>query len=112
MTQDQLLEMDSLNIKLSRIAGGIRYLRDIVDIVENAKVKIANLPESESKGKECLEVIRYYRQDVEKSAKYQRYFEVIPFLKKLLEEYWKELEKDPLKTQTKTEEKINQLVVA
>ena len=112
MTQDQLLEMDSLNIKLSRIAGGIRYLRDIVDIVENAKVKIANLPESESKGKECLEVISYYRQDVEKSAKYQRYFEVIPFLKKLLEEYWKELEKDPLKTQTKTEEKINQLVVA
>ena len=112
MTQDQLLEMDSLNIKLSRIAGGIRYLRDIVDIVENAKVKIANLPESESKGKECLEVISYYRQDVEKSAKYQRYFEVIPFLKTLLEEYWKELEKDPLKTQTKTEEKINQLVVA
>lgn len=112
MTQDQLLEMDSLNIKLSRIAGGIRYLRDIVDIVENAKVKIANLPESESKGKECLEVISYYRQDVEKSAKYQRYFEVIPFLKKLLEEYWKELEKDPLKTQTEAEKQIDQLVVA
>ena len=112
MTQDQLLEMDSLNIKLSRIAGGIRYLRDIVDIVENAKVKIANLPESESKGKECLEVISEYRKEVEESAKYQRYFEVIPFLKKLLEKYWKELEKDPLKTRTEAEEKIDKLVVA
>lgn len=109
MTQDQFLEMDSLNIKLSRIAGGIRNLRDIV---EAAKVKIANLPESESKGKECLEVINHYRQDVEKSAKYQRYFEVIPFLKELLNKYWKELEEDPLKVRTEAEEKINQLVVA
>lgn len=109
MTQEQFMEMDSLNVKLSRIAGGIRNLRDIVEIT---KGKIAKLPESESKGKECLKVIRYYRDEVERSAKYQRYFEVIPFLRELLEEYWKELEEDPLKTQTKAEEKINKLVVA
>ena len=108
MTQEQFMEMDSLNVKLSRIAGGIRNLRDIVEIT---KGKIAKLPESESKGKECLKVIRYYRDEVERSAKYQRYFEVIPFLRELLEEYWKELEEDPLKTQTKAEEKINKLVV-
>lgn len=109
MTQEQFMEMDSLNVKLSRIAGGIRNLRDIVEIT---KGKIAKLPESESKGKECLKVIRYYRDEVERSAKYQRYFEVIPFLRELLEEYWKDLEEDPLKTQTKAEEKINKLVVA
>lgn len=109
MTQEQFIEMDSLNIKLSRIAGGIRNLRDIV---ETTKGKIANLPESKSKGKECLELISDYRDKVEGSAKYQRYFEVIPFLKKLLEEYWKELEDDPLKTLTDAEEKINKLVVA
>lgn len=109
MTQEQFLEMDSLNIKLSRVAGGIRNLRGIV---ESAKVKIANLPESPSKRKECLKVISDYREDVEKSAEYQRYFEVIPFLKDLLEKYWKELEEDPLKTRTEAEEKINQLVVA
>lgn len=109
MTQEQFIEMDSLNIKLSRIAGGIRNLRDIV---ETTKGKIANLPESKSKGKECLELISDYRDNVEGSAKYQRYFEVIPFLKKLLEEYWKELEEDPLKTLTDAEEKINKLVVA
>lgn len=109
MTQEQLLEMDSLNIKLSRIAGGIRNLRDIV---ETTKGKIADLPESESKGKECLKVISDYRKEVEKSPKYQRYFEVIPFLKDLLKKYWEELEEDPLKTLTKAEEKINQLVVA
>lgn len=103
------MEMDSLNVKLSRIAGGIRNLRDIVEIT---KGKIVKLPESESKGKECLKVIRYYRDEVERSAKYQRYFEVIPFLRELLEEYWKELEEDPLKTQTKAEEIIDQLVVA
>lgn len=95
MTQEQFLEMDSLNVKLSRIAGGIRNLRDIVEIT---KGKIADLPESESKGKECLEVISYYRIEVERSAKYQRYFEVIPFLKDLLNEYWEELKKDPLKS--------------
>lgn len=109
MTQEQFIEMDSLNIKLSRIAGGIRNLRDIV---ETTKGKIANLPESKSKGKECLELISDYRDKVKGSAKYQRYFEVIPFLKKLLEEYWKELEDDPLKTLTDAEEKINKLVVA
>lgn len=109
MTQEQFIEMDSLNIKLSRIAGGIRNLRDIV---ETTKGKIANLPESKSKGKECLELISDYRDKVQGSAKYQRYFEVIPFLKKLLEEYWKELEDDPLKTLTDAEEKINKLVVA
>lgn len=109
MTQEQFMEMDSLNVKLSRIAGGIRNLRDIVEIT---KGKIVKLPESESKGKECLKVIRYYRDEVERSAKYQRYFEVIPFLRELLEEYWKELEEDPLKTQTKAEEIIDQLVVA
>lgn len=109
MTQEQFIEMDSLNIKLSRIAGGIRNLRDIV---ETTKGKIANLPESKSKGKECLELISDYRDKVYGSAKYQRYFEVIPFLKKLLEEYWKELEDDPLKTLTDAEEKINKLVVA
>lgn len=109
MTQEQFIEMDSLNIKLSRIAGGIRNLRDIV---ETTKGKIANLPESKSKGKECLKLISDYRDNVEGSAKYQRYFEVIPFLKILLEEYWKELEEDPLKTLTDAEEKINKLVVA
>lgn len=109
MTQEQFIEMDSLNVKLSRIAGGIRNLRDIVEIT---KGKIADLPESESKRKECLEEISDYRNEVERSAKYQRYFEVIPFLKDLLDEYWKELEKDPLKTRTEAEEKINQLVVA
>lgn len=105
MTQEQFIEMDSLNVKLSRIAGGIRILRGIV---ESAKGKIAHLPESESKRKECLE----YRKEVERSAEYQRYFEVIPFLKKLLDDYWKELEENPLKTRTEAEEKINQLVVA
>lgn len=109
MTQEQFIEMDSLNVKLSRIAGGIRNLRGIV---ETAKEKIAKLPESESKGKECLEELSKYRNKVEESAEYQRYFEIIPFLKDLLDEYWKELEKDPLKTRTKAEEKINKLVVA
>ena len=105
MTQEQFIEMDSLNVKLSRIAGGIRILRGIV---ESAKGKFAKLPESESKRKECLE----YRKEVERSAEYQRYFEVIPFLKKLLDDYWKELEENPLKTRTEAEEKIKQLVVA
>lgn len=109
MTQEQFMEMDSLNVKLSRVAGGIRNLRDIV---ATAKVKIANHLESELKGKDCLEVISKYRKEVEESAKYQRYFEVIPFLKELLKEYWTELEKDPLKTRTEAEEKIDKLVVA
>lgn len=109
MTQEQFMEMDSLNVKLSRVAGGIRNLRGIVETV---KVKIANLLESESKGKDCLKVIIDYREDVEESPEYQRYFEEIPFLKELLKKYWTELEKDPLKRQTKAEEKINKLVVA
>lgn len=96
MTREQFQEMDSMDIKLSRFFGGINKLKEIVKTVNSYR----NQSDWDK-----------YRTEVEGSADYQRYFEVIPFLKKLLKEYWEELKKDPLKTRTKAEE-INQLVVA
>lgn len=98
MTREQFQEMDSMDIKLSRFFGGINKLKEIV--------KTVNSYRNQSDWDKIIE----YRDEVERSADYQRYFEEIPFLKKLLEEYWEELKEDPLKTLTK--EKINQLVVA
>lgn len=98
VTREQFQEMDSMDIKLSRFFGGINKLKEIV--------KTVNSYRNQSDWDKIIE----YRDEVERSADYQRYFEEIPFLKKLLEEYWEELKEDPLKTLTK--EKINQLVVA
>lgn len=100
MTREQFQEMDSMDIKLSRFFGGINKLKEIVKTVNGYR--------NQSDWDKAID----YREKVEKSAECQRYFEVIPFLKDLLDEYWKELEKDPLKTQTKAEETIDQLVVA
>lgn len=100
MTREQFQEMDSMDIKLSRFFGGINKLKEIVKTVRDYR--------NQSDWDKAID----YKNDVERSAEYQRYFEVIPFLKKLLDDYWKELKEDPLKTLTKAEEIIKQLVVA
>lgn len=100
MTREQFQEMDSMDIKLSRFFGGINKLKEIVKIVNGYR------------NQSDWDKAKAYRNEVERSAECQRYFEEIPFLKELLEKYWKELEEDPLKTLTTTEEKINKLVVA
>lgn len=99
MTREQFQEMDSMDIKLSRFFGGINKLKEIVKTVNGYR--------NQSDWDKAID----YREKVEKSAEYQRYFEVIPFLWELLEKYWKELEEDPLKP-TEAEEKIDKLVVA
>lgn len=99
MTREQFQEMDSMDIKLSRFFGGINRLKEIVKTVNGYR--------NQSDWDKAID----YREKVEKSAEYQRYFEVIPFLWELLEKYWKELEEDPLKP-TEAEEKIDKLVVA
>lgn len=100
MTREQFQEMDSMDIKLSRFFGGINKLKEIVKTVNSYR------------NQSDWDKIKAYRDEVERSAESQRYFEVIPFLKKLLEKYWKELEENPLKTLTEAEEKIDKLVVA
>lgn len=100
MTREQFQEMDSMDIKLSRFFGGINKLKEIVKIVNGYR------------NQSDWDKAKAYRNEVERSAEYQRYFEEIPFLKELLEKYWKELEEDPLKTLTTTEGKIDKLVVA
>lgn len=100
MTREQFQEMDSMDIKLSRFFGGINKLKEIVKIVNGYR--------NQSDWDKAID----YKNDVERSAEYQRYFEEIPFLKELLEKYWEELKKNPLKTRTKAEEIIDQLVVA
>lgn len=100
MTREQFQEMDSMDIKLSRFFGGINKLKEIVKIVNGYR--------NQSDWDKAID----YKNDVERSAEYQRYFEEIPFLKELLEKYWEELKKNPLKTRIKAEEIIDQLVVA
>ena len=41
---------------------------------------------------------------------YERYFKMIPYLEKLLRDYWDELKTSPFKTPTKTETTIIDLV--
>lgn len=100
MSKEQFQEMDSMDIKLSRIYSGINRLKKIVKTVNSYRNQ-----SDWDKDK----TIADYRTRLKEDTEYQKFVEVIPFLKELLDDYWEELEKDPLKMSTETEEKINQL---
>lgn len=100
MSKEQFQEMDSMDIKLSRIYSGINKLKEIV--------KTFNSYRNQSDWDKD-KTIAYYRTRLEEDTEYQKFVEVIPFLKDLWNEYWEELEEDPLKVSTITEEKINKL---
>lgn len=99
MSKEQFQEMDSMDIKLSRIYSGINKLKEIVKTVNSYRNK-----SDWDKDKTI-----YYRKRLEEDTEYQKFVEVIPFLKDLWNEYWEELEEDPLKVSTKTEGKIDKL---
>lgn len=99
MSKEQFQEMDSMDIKLSRIYSGINKLKEIVKTVNSYRNK-----SDWDKDKTI-----YYRKRLEEDTEYQKFVEVIPFLKDLWNEYWEELEEDPLKVSTKTEGKNDKL---
>lgn len=115
-SSNQLSEVDSLDIKLSRMNSGIKFLQEIVANV-NADEKIQECRKSKGTASaheytskiEALTTKEKGNEDFKK--KYERYIEMIPYLKKLLDEYRKELENSQNALPTLTEKKITNLKV-
>ena len=115
LTKEQFNEMDSLDIKLSRFNSGIKELKKIVDEINDNEdiVRLRSERKSSSK-RDCLELIKCYiipEIGSEQDKIYQRYFMMIPYLEKLLKDYWNELKKNPFDTPTKSEKIITNLIV-
>lgn len=115
LTKEQFNEMDSLNISLSRYNSGIKELKRIVEEI-NENEEIVRLRSERKSGakRDCLELIKQYiipEEGSEQEKIHLRYFMMIPYLEKLLKDYWNELKKNPFDTPTKSEKIITNLIV-
>ncbi len=114
MTMAQFDEIDSLDIRLSRYNSGIIHLKDVVTTINTDREVIKMRKEhSATQISDCVRRIRELIIPMEGSERqeiYQRYFDMIPYLKKLLNDYWEELKKNPFGTPTETENIIMDLV--
>lgn len=115
LSDEQYNEMDSLDIKLSRFNNGVKELKSIVARVnaDEEIIQIRNARKSVLK-RECITRMRQYvipEKGSEGARVYERYFKMIPYLEKLLRDYWDELNANPFDTPTKTEKTISDLVV-
>lgn len=115
LTKEQYAEMDSLDIRLSRFNNGIKQLKKIVEVINNNEDIVRFRLEKKSGSKrDCLDLIQRYvipEVGTEQDKIYQRYFMPIPYLEKLLKDYWNELKKNPFDTPTESEKIITNLIV-
>ena len=114
LSEEQYNEVDSLDIRLSRYNSGIRELKKIVEEINNDEdiVRIRSERKSSLK-RDCLDLIKRYiipKEGCEYFRIYQRYFLMIPYLEKLLKDYWNELKKNPFDIPTKSEKIIINLI--
>lgn len=103
LSEEQFPEMDTLDIKLSRFVRGTIELKDLVSrINDNEDIKRYREAGDDV---QCLRAMRaiLYPSDEEGVYIHERYFEMIPYLKKMLDNYRKELQKNPIEYPTPTE---------
>lgn len=115
LTEEQFSELDSLDIKLSRYKGGLRVLKSTINEI-NTDENILSLRASRrnSSKKELLERVREYvlpKQGTDRGNAHVRYFTMVPYLDKLLQQYWKEIKQSPFISPTKTEQIIINIVI-
>lgn len=108
LNAEQFKEMDDLDLSLARYANGVIKLDEIITSVnENAEVK--KLREEKKASEECIKKIEsIVSLNDSNKAIYERYFNRLPYLQKMINDYLEEIRKDPFTT-TKTEEEIKKL---
>lgn len=113
LTKEQFGELDTLDIKLSRFESGMRVLKNtITEINADKQIKElrARANDAANKEKLCRLILPYVspneQESPERFKKHKRYFDVIPYLKKLLINYWEEINANPFTFPTETEQII------
>ena len=108
LTDEQYDELNTLYIALSRYRGGVVALHELIAKVNNDDEVLRCRADRDKAG--CIEVIGALVNARDEATTYvrERYFEMIPYLGKLLQDYWDAVQEDPLTT-SRAEELINQL---
>lgn len=114
LTAEQFGELDSLDVKLSRLNNGIKALKAIVSRVNTDEyIKNIRSTKNTTAKTECIERMKKYvvpQEGSEEARIYERYFKTIPYLDKLLRMYWNELKRNPFSV-GETEKAIKNLIV-
>ena len=96
LTEEQFSQIDSLDIRLSRYKNGVRELQAVVMAINTDEDvnKYRSIGDKEA----CVNAIAAIILPDNDNMKrvYERYFDLIPFLKQMLDEYWSELQENPL----------------
>lgn len=96
LTEQQFSQIDSLDIRLSRYKNGVRELKAVVVAINTSEDvnKYRSIGDKDA----CINAIAAIilpDNDIMKRV-YERYFNLIPFLKRMIDEYWLELQENPL----------------
>ncbi len=96
LTEQQFSQIDSLDIRLSRYKNGVRELKAVVLAINTSEDvnKYRIIGDTEA----CINAIAAIILPINDNMKrvYERYFDLIPFLKRMVDEYWIELQENPL----------------
>lgn len=116
LTSNQFSELDSLDIKLSRFKGGMKVLKKIIVDINSDKQIASMRSESNNRSNraQLLNLMKPYiipEADTERKDKFERYFKIVPYLEKLLKQYWNEIKSNPFSTPTKTESIIVNTII-
>lgn len=109
LSEEQYSELDSLDIKLLRYRNGVNELKSIVAKVNNDEG--ITMHRISGNKEACIAIMSSIVLPNNEDTKriYERYFNLIPYLKQMIEEYWKELQENPLDFPGMTEQKIEQM---
>ncbi len=109
LSEEQYSELDSLDIKLSRYRNGVNELKSIVAKVNNDEG--ITMHRISGNKEACIAIMSSIVLPNNEDTKriYERYFNLIPYLKQMIEEYWKELQGNPIDFPGITEQKIEQM---
>lgn len=96
LTEQQYSQIDSLDIRLSRYKNGVRELKALVEAINtNEDINKYRILGDKDACINAIAAIVLPHNDNMKRV-YERYFDIIPFLKRMVNEYWNELQENPL----------------
>ena len=108
LSDAQFKELDSLDISLSRYERGALELVKLIDKV-NADAEVKKLREANDKAGYVEKVKSLVEENEANKAVYERYFNRLPYLTKLINDYLAEVENDQTLQTTKSEQEIKKL---
>ena len=110
LSEEQLNELDSLNLRLSRFKGGLIQLKKTIrEINEHKEIKALRDTNNQSNNVKLINIIKTYiipEEGSERDRIHDRYFEMVPYLKRMLYQYWHDINENPFLVPTETEIEI------